>query len=60
MKAHDPRLNILKQGIRQIEWALDYLDDCYMSAESDDLDWDVIENASGLIRNAYRDLKDLV
>jgi hypothetical protein len=60
MKAHDPTKNILKQGIRQIEWALDYLDDCYMSTESDDPDWGVIENASGLIRDAYRDLKDLL
>lgn len=60
MKEHDPRLNILKQGIRHIEWALENLDDCYMSTESDDPDWDVIENASGLIRDAYRDLKDLV
>lgn len=60
MKKHDPRLNILKQGIQQLEWALENLDNCYMNLESDDPDWNVIEHSSELIRDAYRDLKDLL
>lgn len=60
MKKHDPKMNILKQGIRQIEWALTYFDDCYLSVESDEPDWEVIEDSIDLIRAAYRDLRDLV
>jgi hypothetical protein len=60
MKAHDPTKNILKQAIQHLEWALEHLEDYTDELESSDPEYQAVDNCCYQIRDAYRDLKDLL
>lgn len=50
----------LKDAIHNLEWALANLEDYTDDLDSDDPDYQVIDNCCYQIRDAYRDLKDLL
>jgi hypothetical protein len=60
MQVYDPTKHTLKQAIQHLEWALAHLEDHTDELDSIDPEYQAVDNCCYQIRDAYRELRDLV